>query len=635
MALILPAAFAAVFLLLGNLYPAWGWRRAFLRAAVLWGIWLVLVTELLSPFRAVTRMGLSVAWAIPFLGCTAALSVRRLRGIQLRLPRLEIPRLWPERLLLASLAAILAVTAVIAWAAPPSTWDSLNYHMARVAHWAQIDGVSPFATGIEVQNSRSPGAEMAVLHTFVLAGGDRLANFVEWAAMLGSLVGVSLIASQLGGRTPAQLLAALIAATLPTGLAQASSTMTDYVVALWVVIAASEALSLAGDEAAGPAAFFAAAAAGLGLLTKPTAAAYLVPFGVLAGIYLVTRRRPAQTARAAVMALILVVAINAGHLWRTQRIYGTLFDPGQVAVHANQERNLRGLASNLVRNLALNAGTPSPHVNKAIYRAVVAFHDWIGLDPSDPRTTSAGEFRVRVPSTHEDLASNPVHALLYLVVMAWVALRWRSDDRGLLIYLLASASTLIFLSAIFKWQIFGGRYQLPLFVLLAPAAGFVLTARLSARAWQMLAALLVVASWPWLTGIRSRPLTPTADLYVGSVLTESRDHLYFANALYLEDTFTSLAGLVQDAGCSDVGIVLSGNAPEYLLWVVMGAPGPDLRIEWIVGGTPSARYEDPSFAPCAVVCDESCPADWTMILGLPLVYQRSGYRLFLQPTPAP
>jgi hypothetical protein len=66
---------------------------------------------------------------------------------------------------------------------------------------------------------------------------------------------------------------------------------------------------------------------------------------------------------------------------------------------------------------------------------------------------------------------------------------------------------------------------------------------------------------------------------------------------------------------------------------VLGTPRPDLRVEWIVAGTPSARFADPDFAPCAVVCDESCPADWTRIRGLPLTYERADYRLFMRPAP--
>jgi len=56
---------------------------------------------------------------------------------------------------------------------------------------------------------------------------------------------------------------------------------------------------------------------------------------------------------------------------------------------------------------------------------------------------------------------------------------------------------------------------------------------------------------------------------------------------------------------------------------------PDLRIEWIVGGTPSERFSDSAFAPCAIVC-EACEEQGQTIRGLPLAYVRSGYRLYLQ-----
>lgn len=116
---------------------------------------------------------------------------------------------------------------------------------------------------------------------------------------------------------------------------------------------------------------------------------------------------------------------------------------------------------------------------------------------------------------------------------------------------------------------------------------------------------------------------------------ESRLSLFFANATYLRDPLLSVGGIVREVGCSAVGVALSGNAPEYLVWVILGAPRPGLEIKWIVGGTPSALYEDPAFAPCAVICDESCPAEWTTIRGLPLAYERAGYRLFLGTSAVP
>jgi hypothetical protein len=68
---------------------------------------------------------------------------------------------------------------------------------------------------------------------------------------------------------------------------------------------------------------------------------------------------------------------------------------------------------------------------------------------------------------------------------------------------------------------------------------------------------------------------------------------------------------------------------EYLLWAELGAPREDLRLEWFVSGTPSARYEASTFSPCAVIC-EGCPTEWTVIRGLPLQQKKGNVWLFMR-----
>ena len=116
--------------------------------------------------------------------------------------------------------------------------------MSRVAHWAQQNGVQHFATGIEVQNNMAPGAEFLVLHSYVLSASDNWVNFISWFAMVGSAIGVSWIAHQLGSGRRGQLLAAVFVITLPMGIAESTSTMTDFVVTFWLVCVAGESLEV-------------------------------------------------------------------------------------------------------------------------------------------------------------------------------------------------------------------------------------------------------------------------------------------------------------------------------------------------------------------------------------------------------
>jgi hypothetical protein len=112
------------------------------------------------------------------------------------------------------------------------------------------------------------------------------------------------------------------------------------------------------------------------------------------------------------------------------------------------------------------------------------------------------------------------------------------------------------------------------------------------------------------------------------VLTTPRQDLYFANGEYLKVPYLEMSSTIKGAGCKAVGISIPGASAEYPIWVLLGAPDQNLQIEWIVSGTPSARYEDASFKPCAVICD-SCPGSWETVRGLPLTYDRPPFRLYL------
>jgi hypothetical protein len=75
----------------------------------------------------------------------------------------------------------------------------------------------------------------------------------------------------------------------------------------------------------------------------------------------------------------------------------------------------------------------------------------------------------------------------------------------------------------------------------------------------------------------------------------------------LEEPYRDVAGRVEQAACTSVGVMLGGDSAEYPLWPLLNAPRQPMRIEWIVAGRPAARHVDPTFQPCAAICGGSCP----------------------------
>src|SRR6478672_1756889 len=190
------ACFVAIVLVVQRSQADPSWRSSFLSASVFWGVLLTGITEFLSLFRQITFPGVLGLW-LTSLAIAVIILVRRGGRVKKSSLRSFLEGLSPFELsLLGGLAVISAVIAVIAWVSPPNNWDSLTYHMSRVAHWIQNRTVANYPTNLLRQLHQNPQAEFTILNFQILSGSDRLANLVQWFSMLGSLVGVSLLARQ-------------------------------------------------------------------------------------------------------------------------------------------------------------------------------------------------------------------------------------------------------------------------------------------------------------------------------------------------------------------------------------------------------------------------------------------------------
>ncbi|OGO18317.1 MAG: hypothetical protein A2Z14_03895 [Chloroflexi bacterium RBG_16_48_8] len=156
---------------------------------------------------------------------------------------------------------------------------------------------------------------------------------------------------------------------------------------------------------------------------------------------------------------------------------------------------------------------------------------------------------------------------------------------------------------------------------------------INTRKWiPLIGIILILLSFPWLFQISSRPIIPNfEESEVGSIFLESREDLYFPGTRAHNTTYKTITDRIKDHDYSSVGLILSGSASEYLWWVLLDAPQENLQIEWIVSDSPTTRYEDPSFKPCAVI-GENCPSEWTKFRGIPLVsnLDEIPYKLFLE-----
>src|SRR5215470_403344 len=301
-------------------------RECFLFVAILGGVSITAITEVLSAFTLITYGWLVAFWSVVLLGSTSfVIILMRRQNLVVSSPSLRLPfRAVP---FLSGLILIVTLTGLTAFLSAPNNWDSMTYHMSRVVHWIQDHNVSFYPTHSLRQLYVNPWAEFAIMHLQILSGGDRFANFVQWFSMIGCLIGVSLLAKQFGGDLQTQLFAAVFAGTIPMGVLQSSSTQTDYAVSFWLVCFVYFSISLIRQEQIHwPYALGAGFSLGLALLTKGTAYIFAVPSVVWVG-YSFVRKFRFKSWKPALFIGVACLALNFGQYTRNFSLFGSPIGP--------------------------------------------------------------------------------------------------------------------------------------------------------------------------------------------------------------------------------------------------------------------------------------------------------------------
>jgi hypothetical protein len=612
------------YLLAQNKLEAPGWREAFLSASIVLGAFVAFTSEGLGLLGLVNRPALILVW-LAALVFTLILIWRRAVPIQagmLSFFRASWLREWSktDRILLLVLLLFITTLFLVARIAPPNTNDSLSYHMSRVMHWIQNQDLSHYPTTIDRQLWMPPLAEMAVMQLYLFKGDDGLSNLVQWFSMGASLVVASLVARRLGADNTGQLFAALFCATLPMGILQATSTQTDYATAIWLVALAYYALLAYQRRLSTLEWALLCLVVALGVMTKGSFYTFSLPFLVWLAVSTVRRMGWSVTMKYALSGMLVVGFLNAGVWTRNFITYGFPLGPSEAISHLSNEAFSPGiLISNLVRNSTLNLGTPYGVVNGPFTELVEKFHQVIGQDPNDPRTT-LDEYKIR-RYLHEDRAGNPFHFLLIPLMMLVFPKPESGQKEHTLpwIYALLVLSSFLIFSAIYKWQSTGSRLLLPFFVAWAPLAGMTLSKQQFKYPAYAAGLILVIVGIQPLLSNPSRALLPFSPDFA-SLPATPRAELLFANSPEVMPAYLSLASDIQEAGCSQVGIKIRSSDAEYPLWFLLISKGLNPRIEHLDAALPAGHYKAGDFQPCAIICTY-CSDDNLYSLPLATVYQ--------------
>lgn len=620
-----------------------GIRESFLYATAAFALCLVSATELLSTVSLLRIEALALFWAS--LAATAAAYLwwrgtpSTFRTVLNGSPR----RLRGSSTTLLAIGLTLATALLVAIVAPPNNWDSMTCHMTRVARWIQEASVGFLATTNHCHNAYGPLTEYAVLHFQILVGGDRFANAVQWFALAGCGVAASLVAREQNQSASVQVLAAVIAVTLPMALLQASNTKDDIAVAFWIIaFAVGFILHLRGPTVGR--ALFCGLALGFALLTKWSAYLVTSVLGVVLfayGIHRVVktspkaewRHRAFKLAGAATAMVLLALLVNSGFYVRTWHSHGYFHhaigsDLGQGNLRVN-DLSVAETWTNIVQNGAVHLALPSDRANLVtltLIRHIAGISDE-EMTSADPTRLKAITFRIQ-----EDFSGNFLHFLLLCSTYAGLAMFRRRLGFDNLAVSLAAAVVLaaIVYSAMVKWDSATARYQMPFFMLSAPLMATFLASLVSAanrslaegRAGLFQPALglfsaygrnavtwtLLIGSIPYLFLNEDRPIFGTDDLPFikmrhESIFTADRFGMYFNSRSEVRQSYFAAIDYLAAHRLEEIGLNVGSNRHEYPIHVLLKErydQAPRLDHVGVLPSNPTAKQRDREFEPLFV-----------------------------------
>lgn len=571
---LIPICFVLIFFCLG-VSGITSNKRELLVCTVLGFCLLILSgTEALSLFHGISYVPLLLYWLFVGSVAVAYLYARRKKTRELATSftqqtadYLRSLNLY-EKILARSLFALLIIVFIQGIAYPPTNWDSMTYHLARITSWVSHGAVSYYPTDLTRQIYQPPFAEYIILHLNMLNGADRFSASVQFFFLIFSLVTIGGITSCMGLNRKMQLFAMIVAATIPEVVLQASSTQNDVIEAFFILTAFYFMLKVINSGLRKDFLFL-GLTSGLGLLTKGTGYVYLFPvllvFGIIMLFRLVKTRNYSWLTNS-LLTVLLIVIINSGYYIRNYRLAHNLLgiDKTEAKIYSNEQMNAGLLTSVLVKNASLHMEMMfARHVEVWADSAVHKFHRAIGVDVNNPAVNYRNmKFGLNADVTGEDGAPNPFHFLLIIFAMIIILVSWkrlRSVQPALLMLIIIALQIILF-CAYLKWQPWNSRLHTPVFLMCVPliAYAFSLGNKL-ANVRYIIAPILL--AYALLVSLHNDARPVNAKMFAGS-----RYRKYFAGKPDAFGEYARIKDQLQQNNLKNIGLVFGIDDWEYPLF---------------------------------------------------------------------
>lgn len=562
--------------------------------------------EILSIFRMVTRAALLVFWAAVFAALVILFFLRIYKGKDcLKALAARLAGAIKRHKTACVLAAALLFLAVYT---VPYNWDSMTYHLSRIANWTQNQSAAHYATH-NIREIVSPVlAEFLNLHVYILSGKrDIFFNLVQCVSALTNVWLVYEIARKLGCKEKYAGLAAFLFFTAPSAFGEALSTQVDQFAAVWLLIFIYYYLELLKQELVFSrrvmeCCAMMAVCVGFGYLAKPSVLIGMAIFLLaLFVICIVRKAKAAFIAGAAGFAGVTAAVLIFPEMIRN------LLSFGSISLPVAGQRQLVGTWNPLyvfvngLKNFAFNL--PNIYLYESdhwIAAAVYRISGLLRVNIDDPAIAEDGRaFFLHQAQTYDpDLAVNPVVLWGFLFCMFWGIIRFKRQGKsaGRFYSGLATVTFLLFCCAV-RWEPFVSRYMVAYLAMLCPMIAY----ETQDFAEYFRGTIRGAAPYVLLAGMCCVELLGLGIYHVGIARAGQEDRFrgyFYARQSICED-YKAVCEAVSDGGYTKIGLLLQQDSYEYPIWQALKGQAEEIR--HVMVENESSAYEAAGFKPDAIL----------------------------------
>ena len=616
--------------------------NTYIEACCVWMLFLFALTEVLSLFHAVRFMALFAAWTAldVILAVLCVIQWRRSgRSIQ-ELCGLQDDVIPGDETRAAGLKAgisnlrgysyygIIVLTGLVVLAlalfTTPNNWDSMTYHLSRIAYWTQNRSVEHYATNCLREIASPVLAEFVNLHVYILCrGSDMLFNLLQAASYLTCTVLVGAIARKLGCNRLFRFISMLLYISMPIAFAEALTTQVDNFATVWLLFYVYVLLDLVEQRdglKCNVHTISKVCTLGMcvawGYLSKPSVCFGMVIFAFWMLFACIARKDKVQNVVKLVLCALPCVVLPL--MPEILRNFATFHSYASKSTGARQLIGTLQPAYvfvNFIKNFTFNMPTALLKDSEVFFaKFAVKAAELLNVELDAKSISEDGRrFGLHEPLTYGcDTAINPIVLWLFIFCIVWAVICIRKTDWKKLVsgYMVCASLSFCVFCAVLRWEPFVTRYMVSYLALLCPMIASQLQERTEAERKQRLRYGIVgVVSFLCIMELLS---LMNYHLDICRYKANSRPYGYFASRWEETQYYCDAADEIKGKGYQSVGLyVVKGDAYQYPLWAMLG----DRHLEHVNVQNNSAVYADESFTPDCIIWFAAPPEEPVTING--------------------